>query len=119
MTEETIHEVVRSRYSAIAQSTTDSASSCCGDSSCCGSSDAGCGSNLYDMTMLEGLPLDVTNLSLGCGDPISIASLREGETVTVKGFAVAGMEGDIFVAAEIRAGDKTLSLRDARGLPIW
>ena len=45
--------------------------------------------------------------------------LREGETVTVKGFAVAGMEGDIFVAGEIRAGDKTLTLRDARGLPAW
>jgi hypothetical protein len=45
--------------------------------------------------------------------------LREGETAAVKGFAVAGMEGDLFVASEVRAGDKTLSLRDARGLPAW
>ncbi len=33
------------------------------------------------MQLLEGLPVDVTGLSMGCGDPISIASLKPGETV--------------------------------------
>ena len=46
-------------------------------------------------------------------------ALREGSSVTVRGFAVAGMEGDLFVATEIHHGDKTLNLRDARGIPAW
>jgi len=45
--------------------------------------------------------------------------LREGDTVTVKGFAVAGMEGDLVVATEVHKGDKSLSLRDTRGQPAW
>ena len=45
--------------------------------------------------------------------------LREQETVTVKGFPVSGMEGDLLVASEIRSGDKTLVLRDGRGQPAW
>jgi ubiquinone/menaquinone biosynthesis C-methylase UbiE len=31
--------------------------------------------------MLAGLPVDVTGLSLGCGDPVTIAGLKPGETV--------------------------------------
>lgn len=45
--------------------------------------------------------------------------LREGETVTLKGFLVAGMEGDLIVATEIHKGDKSLPLRDRRGRPMW
>jgi hypothetical protein len=45
--------------------------------------------------------------------------LREGDTLTVKGFRVAGMEGDRLVATEIHKGEKTLSLRDSRGRPVW
>ena len=45
--------------------------------------------------------------------------LREGDTLTVKGFRVAGMEGDLWVATEIHKGEKTLSLRDSRGRPAW
>jgi hypothetical protein len=45
--------------------------------------------------------------------------LREGDTVTVKGFPVAGMEGDLIVATEIHKGDKSLPLRDTRGRPNW
>lgn len=45
--------------------------------------------------------------------------LREGDAVTVKGFAVSGMEGDLIVATEIRKGEKTVSLRDASGRPAW
>ena len=45
--------------------------------------------------------------------------LREGDTVTVKGFPVAGMEGDLLIATELHKGEKTLSLRDTRGRPAW
>ncbi len=94
MAEETIHEVVRNRYGAIARSLDNplqQAASCCGDSAeCCSSG------NLYDVSMLEGLPLDVTGLSLGCGDPVSIAGLKPGETVLDLG---SGGGIDCFLAA--------------------
>ncbi len=109
MSDNTIHEVVRSHYGAIARSLDTAspaqAASCCRPSSsasatngCCGS-DAGCGTSagLYDMSMLEGLPVDVTALSLGCGDPVSIASLNEGEIVLDLG---SGGGIDCFLAAK-------------------
>jgi len=45
--------------------------------------------------------------------------LREGDTLSVKGFSVAGMEGDFLVATEVHKGDKALSVRDSRGRPVW
>lgn len=85
-----IHDVVKERYGAIASGVTNS---------CC-STDDGCGcgteSILYDPAMLEGLPVDVTGLSLGCGDPVSIASLKPGETVLDLG---SGGGIDCFLAA--------------------
>lgn len=83
-----IHDVVKERYGSIATS----GGSCCGDSNCCGDGSV----QLYDNTTLEGLPEDVVNLSLGCGDPVSIASLREGETVLDLG---SGGGIDCFLAA--------------------
>ncbi|MBI5668142.1 MAG: arsenite methyltransferase [Chloroflexi bacterium] len=84
-----IHEVVKEHYSAIA----NSQASCCGSASdCCGSANT----LLYDSALLEGLPVDVTGLSLGCGDPVSIASLKPGETVLDLG---SGGGIDSFLAA--------------------
>src|SRR5664279_5027186 len=68
-----VHEVVRERYGSIASGTQQS---CCGDSS-----DGGCNTTLYDSALVQDLPVDVTGLSLGCGDPVSIAGLKPGETV--------------------------------------
>ncbi|MGA9055075.1 MAG: hypothetical protein WB763_01035 [Terriglobia bacterium] len=45
--------------------------------------------------------------------------LREGDTVKVKAYPVASMEGDLLVATEVYMGDKSLSLRDSRGRPAW
>jgi hypothetical protein len=45
--------------------------------------------------------------------------LREGDTVSVKGFAVAGMQGDLIVATEVRDGSTVLPLRDQQGRPAW
>ncbi len=86
----TIHDVVKERYGSIASGQSQS---CCGSDSSCG-----CDSNisLYDAQMLEGLPVDVTGLSLGCGDPVSIASLKPGETVLDLG---SGGGIDCFLAA--------------------
>jgi arsenite methyltransferase len=97
MADITIHEAVRQRYGAIA---TSQDVSCCGSSSsssCCESTaESGCGAG-YDPQMLEGLPVDVTGLSLGCGDPITIATLHEGETVLDLG---SGGGIDCFLAAK-------------------
>jgi hypothetical protein len=45
--------------------------------------------------------------------------LREGDSVSVKGFAVNGMEGALLVATEVHKGDKTVSLRDESGQSAW
>jgi arsenite methyltransferase len=92
-----IHEVVRDHYGAIARSVGSSESASC----CSSSSESGCGcegnTTLYSTEMLEGLPVDVTQLSLGCGDPVSIATLNPGETVLDLG---SGGGIDCFLAAK-------------------
>jgi SAM-dependent methyltransferase len=96
---DTIHDAVQEHYGAIARSLNvvqPGASSCCGapaDASVNCEFDS---SSLYDPALLEGLPVDVTHLSLGCGDPVSIASLRPGETVLDLG---SGGGIDCFLAA--------------------
>ncbi|MBE0690504.1 MAG: arsenite methyltransferase [Anaerolineae bacterium] len=87
---DTIHEKVQERYGAIASGT---AASCCGDSSsdCCSTQ-----VTLYDPEMPAGLPVDTVGLSLGCGDPVTIAGLQPGETVLDLG---SGGGIDCFLAA--------------------
>jgi hypothetical protein len=41
--------------------------------------------------------------------------LREGDTISLTGYAVTGMEGELLVAVEIRKGEQRIALRDARG----
>ena len=55
---------------------------CC-DDSCCGgaSASASTGIGLYDAASREGLPDAALLASLGCGNPVAVAELREGETV--------------------------------------
>lgn len=65
-----IHDIVQERYGSIAAGS----GSCCGEDSCCNPV-------LYDNALLEGLPESVTSLSLGCGDPVTVAGLKAGETV--------------------------------------
>ena len=104
-----IHEVVRNRYGAIARAsasqqavprrgqseTAESSASCCSDG-------GSCNTRLYDPGMLEGLPVDVTGIALGCGDPVSIASLNPGEKVLDLG---SGGGIDCFLAAK-RVGEQ-------------
>jgi arsenite methyltransferase len=62
--------------------------------SCCGDSD--CGSNLYNPDLLIDLPVDVRDFSLGCGDPLSQAGIKPGDTVLDLG---SGGGLDCFLAA--------------------
>ncbi len=76
---ENIHGLVRERYGALAQQ---------GDSCC--------SPGLYDELTLTDLPVEVTELSLGCGNPLENADLRPGETVLDLG---SGAGIDCFLAA--------------------
>jgi len=87
-----IHAAVQERYGAIALQ----GGSCCGPSDCCGDGSTPNAQLLYDAELLDGLPLDVTGLSLGCGDPVTIAALHTGETVVDLG---SGGGIDCFLAA--------------------
>jgi len=99
MEEETIKKVVREGYSQIARQ----ADSCCGSASTCG-----CGSLPetisreigYTDEELAAVP-EGANLGLGCGNPVALASLREGETALDLG---SGAGFDCFLAAD-RVGE--------------
>jgi ubiquinone/menaquinone biosynthesis C-methylase UbiE len=96
---------VRQRYGNIAAATAPGQSaSCCGpetaDAGCCGSeTDVAIDqvAVLYDQAPdTAQLPAEVTNLSLGCGDPVTLASLQPGQTVLDLG---SGGGIDCFLAA--------------------
>jgi arsenite methyltransferase len=84
--QETITEVVRERYGAIAAQVLDGepSSGCCGGSGCgCCGGESGdtISQGLYAASELEGLPLKAALASLGCGNPTALAALEEGEVV--------------------------------------
>lgn len=95
---ETVHEVrerVREGYAAIA----GQGSSCCGTTSCCGTAETGTASQLaevigYTAEEIAALP-DGANMGLSCGNPVALASLREGEVVVDLG---SGGGFDVFIA---------------------
>jgi arsenite methyltransferase len=98
---DTIHTAVRDRYADIAR-TRDTSSECCGPSASC------CSNTLYSADMLATLPADVTGLSLGCGDPVTLADLRLGDTVVDLG---AGGGIDCFLAAQrVGAGGRVIGV---------
>jgi arsenite methyltransferase len=97
MKEEEIRKSVRKGYARIAKK----GSSCCTPaSSCCGSTDDDAAWDVskkmgYTEKELETVP-EGANLGLGCGNPIALASLKEGETVLDLG---SGAGFDCFLAA--------------------
>jgi SAM-dependent methyltransferase len=94
ITTEKIHSEVQARYGRIAA---DFQVGCCAaDAGADYVEECGCGAELYDAD-LSALPQDVTGLSLGCGDPITLAELQPGQTVLDLG---SGGGIDCFLAAK-------------------
>ena len=87
-----LREEVRARYAAAARTVLEPqagmAASCCGSSasdSCCGAGAAeavgGFSQGFYREGETDGLPEEAVLASLGCGNPIAVADLRQGERV--------------------------------------
>jgi SAM-dependent methyltransferase len=74
MTSQTIHEDVRARYAAAARQASAGQGCCSGDQ-------AGIGAELYSVLERAELPGAAVLASLGCGNPIAVAELHEGERV--------------------------------------
>ncbi|MEU0470899.1 arsenite methyltransferase [Amycolatopsis sp. NPDC006131] len=75
-----VREQVRERYAAAAvRATTRAAASCCGGG--CSTEPPDLTGGLYDEAERSSLPEDAVLASLGCGNPLAVAELREGETV--------------------------------------
>lgn len=95
MEKEEIRKVVRKGYGKIAKQD----SSCCAPGkTCCGSTDLAqdISKNIgYTEEELKTVP-EGANLGLGCGNPVALASLKEGETVLDLG---SGAGFDCFLAA--------------------
>ena len=80
-----IKKEVKKRYGQFAEQ----GSSCCPDYSCC---DIG-----YSIEEIKDLPSDISEFSLGCGNPVALADIRKGETVLDIG---AGGGLDVFLASQ-------------------
>src|SRR6516225_8937749 len=89
-----LRDRVRARYAEAARAVLDpelaGTGSCCGSSatdSCCGAGSAaaeavgGFSELLYREGETDGLPEEAVLASLGCGNPLAVADLREGERV--------------------------------------
>src|SRR3990170_3183721 len=77
-TEREIKDTVRERYAESARQV-----QAAGSSSCCGSDPVEnvISSRLYTTDELQGLPQEAVVASLGCGNPVAMADLRQGEVV--------------------------------------
>ena len=72
-TADELREEVRRRYAESARAASEGAGGCCDGS--------GCGESLYDEGTRGELPEAAARASLGCGNPVAVADLHEGETV--------------------------------------
>lgn len=101
MEDKKIRKIVREGYAQIAKQD----SSCCSHvKSCCSSTDSPQEISQqigYTEEEVQAVP-EGANLGLGCGNPVALASLREGETVLDLG---AGAGFDCFLAAQ-KVGEK-------------
>ena len=99
-----IRSAVRERYGSIAEKFQPGQQADCGcgpaDSSCCAPDNEiqlDSIAHLYEDPDAFDLPSEVTDLSLGCGDPVTLASLEGGQTVLDLG---SGGGIDCFLAAK-------------------
>ena len=76
-----LREEVRDAYAKAALNVLDTGEGCCGPSVACCDDDQSSGASSYDAATLAEVPDAAALASLGCGNPIAVAELREGETV--------------------------------------
>jgi ubiquinone/menaquinone biosynthesis C-methylase UbiE len=84
MTEsESLREHVRSRYADAARAVAEGSVCGCGSGGCCDGESAGgdFGEALYSIEERGELPTAAALASLGCGNPVAVAELNEGEVV--------------------------------------
>jgi len=94
---EKIKKHVKKRYGDIAKSDHSSCSSSCSSSSCCGTPPQYVAWKVgYSPSDIESVP-EASLLGLGCGNPVALASLKEGEAVLDLG---SGGGIDVFLAAK-------------------
>jgi len=74
MTQSQVHELVREHYARSAITVLESPGTCCAPGD-------GIGAELYSALERSELPDTAALASLGCGNPIAVAELREGERV--------------------------------------
>lgn len=98
-----IQKAVREYYGSLAMSSTNDAPVNCGcsamGSACCSTEQEkslNFGIQAYASDALGELPPELTNFSLGCGDPVNLAKLQPGQTVLDLG---SGGGMDCFLAA--------------------
>jgi arsenite methyltransferase len=102
MEDKKVKEYVKKRYGDIAKSDCSSCSSSCSSSSCCSSDSCGTPPQYvawkvgYSPSDIESVP-EASLLGLGCGNPVALASLKEGEAVLDLG---SGGGIDVFLAAK-------------------
>ena len=97
MENEKVKEHVKKRYGEIAKTDCSSCSSFCCSSSSCGTPPQYVAWKLgYSPTDIESVP-EESVLGLGCGNPVALASLKEGETVLDLG---SGGGIDVFLASK-------------------
>lgn len=80
MSEQTeLRETVRARYAAAATAVAEGGGGCCGPEAV--AVDETFGAALYGAEERDELPAEAVAASLGCGNPIAVAELRDGERV--------------------------------------
>lgn len=101
ISQQNIRTKVREHYGGLAANLSpNTQASCCSSASdldCCSPTEVDSFVKLYEDPEIANLPEDVTGLSLGCGDPVTLASLEPGQTVLDLG---SGGGIDCFLAAK-------------------
>ncbi|MCH8814234.1 MAG: arsenite methyltransferase [Chloroflexi bacterium] len=98
-TDQGIKEEVRKHYASRAKRAEAKADTCCGSNDPAAS---GISSHLYTTDELKDLPQEAVVASLGCGNPVAVAELKEGEVVLDLG---SGGGIDVLLSAR-RVGSK-------------
>ncbi|MFD0269353.1 arsenite methyltransferase [Streptomyces sp. NPDC127106] len=104
--ESDLREKVRAGYAAAALQVVEGGGACCGTHGA--EIEENFGSRLYGESERESLPAEAVAASLGCGNPLAVAELREGERVLDLG---SGGGIDVLLSARrVGAGGKVYGL---------